>query len=135
MNIVLFVAFVILGYEAGHKNPSEYEKAKKAFDEAKKRLDEEAGDVKKAAEKLADSKIEFNKAHSERENTFERIKYRAEEEKDIWVGLVKLYRSSNMKAREIKTKPRSFYTDPERLISIPEPLQKINCDDCCYMEE
>jgi hypothetical protein len=135
VNICLFGAIVVIAYEAGYKNPSEYKNAKRAFDEARKKLKEEAGDYEEAAEGLANAKIEFNKAHSERAHEFEKIKYKAEEERDIWMGAVQLYRSSNMAVRRDKTKPKSFHRDLEELIVIPESLQKFDCNNCCYEEE
>ncbi|MBE0427710.1 MAG: hypothetical protein IBX72_13840 [Nitrospirae bacterium] len=135
VNICLFGAIVVIAYEAGNKNPSEYKRAKRELEEAERKLEEEAGDLKEAAEELANARIEFNKAHSERIHEFEKIKYKAEEERDIWIGLVQLYRSSNMAARKEKTKPLSFYRDLEGLILIPESLQKLDCNSCCYEEE
>jgi len=135
VNILLFAAIVVLAYEAGHKDPLKYKQAKRAFEDGAKKLKEEAADLEEAAEELANARIEFNKAHSERVHEFEKIKYKAEEERDIWIGLVQLYRSSNMVARRVKIKPKSFNKDLEGLIVIPNPLQKLDCNNCCYEEE
>jgi hypothetical protein len=135
INLGLYVFMAVLGYEAGHKNPSEYRRLKRNFDEATRTLRNEAGDFEEAAEKLANAKIEFNKAHAEREHEFEKFKAEAEKERDIWMWLIQVYRSSNMEARRNKTKPISFKNDPEELVKIPGEFQKLDCGSCCYEEE
>ena len=135
VNILLFAAIVILAYEAGHKDPLKYKQTKRAFEDGAKELKAEAADLEEAAEGLANARIEFNRTHSERVHEFEKIKYKAEEERDIWIGLVQLYRASNMVARRDKTRPKSFFVDLEGLILIPEILQNLDCNACCYEEE
>ena len=61
--------------------------------------------------------------------------HKAEEERDIWIELVQLYRTSNMVVRRDKTRPKSFLVELEWLILIPEILQNLDCNACCYEEE
>jgi hypothetical protein len=142
LNILLSAAFVILAYESGYKNPHEYKLAKTNFEEAEKSLKKAEDRLKKHEEKpdavnkaLVNAQLEFNKAHAERENRFENMHYKAEEERDKWVRLVQDYRAANMQARRKKEKPTSFDKDPEDLINIPDSLQNLDCNNCCYDEE
>lgn len=135
VNILLFAAIVVLAYEAGHKDPLKYKQTKKAFEDGANKLKAEAADLEEAAEGLANARIEFNRTHSERAHKFEKIKHKAAEERDVWIELVQLYRTSNMIARREKTKPKSFFVDIEWLILIPEILHNLDCNACCYEEE
>lgn len=135
VNIVLFVSVIVLAYEAGHKNPSEYRRLKRNYDKAKKILRSDAKNYEDAAEELANTKIEFNKAHTEREHEYEKIRAKANEERDGWMSLLQIYRAANMEARKDKTKPKSFNTDPEELVKLPDEFQKLDCGSCCYEGE
>jgi hypothetical protein len=135
VNILLSAVIVVLAYEAGHKDPLKYKQTKRAFEDGANKLKSEAADLEEAAEGLANARIEFNRTHSERAHKFEKIKHKAAEERDVWIGLVQLYRTSNMIARRDKTKPKSFFVDLEWLILIPEILQNLDCNACCYEEE
>ncbi len=135
VNILLFTAIVVLAYEAGHKNPSEHRRLKRILKDAARKLKKDSGDAEEAAEQFADAKIAFNKAHAEREHRFEKITARAEEERDGWIGLIQIYRASNMAARRNKVKPRSFNSDLEELILMPEELTELDCGNCCYDRE
>jgi len=75
--------------------------------------------VEAVVKELAEAEERFNKAHSEREHTFERYKHKAEAERDSWVSYIRTYRHANMSARKDKTLPESFKVDPETLIKIP----------------
>jgi hypothetical protein len=135
VNILLFAAIVVLAYQAGHKDPLKYKQTKREFEDGANKLKAEAADLEEAAEGLANARIEFNRTHSERVDEFEKIKYKAEEERDIWIELVQLYRTSNMVVRRDKTRPKSFLVELEWLILIPEILQNLDCNACCYEEE
>ncbi len=135
VNIVLFIAIVILSYEAGHKKPSEFKQARRGYEDAAKKLKQERGEIDQSVEALAEAKAVFNKAHTERTKEFEKVKYQAEEEKDKWAGLVQTYRAANMEARRDKAKPESFNTDLETQIKIPDILVKLECGNCCFNEE
>lgn len=135
INFGMYVFMVVFGYESGHKNPSEYRRLKRNYNEAKENLTDKAGDYEETAEKLANAKIAFNEAHAEREHEFEKFKTKAEEERDRWMTLIQVYRTSNMEARRDKTRPKSFDTDPEKLVSLPDEFQRLDCGSCCYEEE
>ena len=135
VNILLSAVIVVLAYKAGHKDPIKYKQTKRAFEDGANRLKAEAADLEEAAEGLANARIEFDSTHSERADEFEKIKYEAEEERGKWIELVQLYRTSNMVARIDKTRPKSFFVELEWLILIPEILQNLDCNACCYEEE
>ncbi len=135
VNIVLFVSVIVLAYEAGHKDPSEYRRLERNYDKAKKILRSDAKNYEEAAEELANARIEFNKAHTEREHEYEKIRAKANEERDVWMSLLQIYRASNMEARKEKMKPKSFNADPEELVKLPDEFQKLDCGACCYEEE
>jgi hypothetical protein len=135
VNIILSAVIVVLAYKAGHRDPVKYKQIKRAFEDGANRLKAEAADLEEAAEGLANARIEFDSTHSERADEFEKIKYEAEEERDKWIELVQLYRTSNMVARIDKTRPKSFFVELEWLILIPEILQNLDCNACCYEEE
>ncbi len=135
VNIILSAVIVVLAYKAGHRDPVKYKQIKRAFEDGANRLKAEAADLEEAAEGLANARIEFDSTHSERADEFEKIKYEAEEERGKWIELVQLYRTSNMVARIDKTRPKSFFVELEWLILIPEILQNLDCNACCYEEE
>jgi|GEM_PF-2099384 len=135
VNIILSAVIVVLAYKAGHRDPVKYKQIKRAFEDGANRLKAEAADLEEAAEGLANARIEFDSTHSERADEFEKIKYEAEEERGKWIELVHLYRTSNMIARIDKTRPKSFFVELEWLILIPEILQNLDCNACCYEEE
>ncbi|MEW6616089.1 MAG: hypothetical protein AB1401_11595 [Thermodesulfobacteriota bacterium] len=135
VNVLLSAVIAIIAYKAGHRDPVKYKQIKRAFEDGANRLKAEAADLEEAAEGLANARIEFDSAHSERADEFEKIKYEAKEERGKWIELVQLYRTSNMLARRNKTRPKSFLVDIEGLISIPEILQNLDCNSCCYEEE
>lgn len=134
VNVVLFVGMIVLAYEAAHKDPSAYKQARNEYEDAEKKLRKEAGDSEQAAQALAAARIAYNKAHTERKKQFEQHRYRAEEERDIWIGMVQTYRSSNMAARQEKAKPASFNVELAHLIEIPQPLTALECKKCRFEE-
>jgi len=132
VNIALFVAMVILSYQVTPRDPEGYKRAKRDFEEANKRLQREAGDLKDAARMLAAARENMNAAHYTRFHEWEKYRYLAEEERDIWVRMIKSYRYANMSARKDKTRPASFSLDPEGRIQMPGVLTELRCEGCAY---
>lgn len=130
INIVLFLAMVLLSYESGYRDHETFKEAKRRFIDAEKEFNEETGDERKAAEDYTNAIINFNNAHANRKNELERVKHKAAQERDIWATFIKTYRSYNMAARKNKTIPASFKEDPTKDIKIPE--MDIDCSKCIY---
>lgn len=125
INIAFFIGLTYLSYTESRRNPGEYRKARQAYEDALKKVDEAGEDNKKYGKELAKAEELFIKAFSAREHAFEEYKHTAEEERDKWVGCIRTYRHADMSARKDKTLPESFRIDPETLIKIPAVFEKL----------
>lgn len=132
-NIVLYSALFLIAYESGHKNLSEYKKAKRALTEAEKRLKKEAGDVEGDLRRLADARIAWNVAHTERSGTFKEIQRKIEVEIAHWIDGIGTYEAANMFARKVKAPPVSFRKNRSVDSFFPPDMQVIECK-CRYDE-
>ncbi|MEW6213986.1 MAG: hypothetical protein AB1478_02085 [Nitrospirota bacterium] len=130
-NFAFFVGITYLSYTEARKNPEDYRKAKKTYEEALKAVKEKGEDVERVAKELSEAEERFNNAYSAREHTFERYKHMAEGERDGWVRYIRTYRHANMSVRKYKTSPESFKIDPETLIKIPAAFENLDwsCPD------
>jgi hypothetical protein len=132
-NMAIFIILTFLSYVEARKDPEEYRKARRTYQEAEATLKKEGGDVERVGKELAEAEERFINAHTARESAFEKYQFAAQEERDKAARYIRTYRQANLNARKDKGRPESFTVDPETLIKIPEVLETL--DWSCPGEE
>jgi hypothetical protein len=135
INLVLFVALFIIAYESGHKDPSGFKNAVKAVNEAETKLKGETGINAELAKKRVETLHQWTKAHADRKRVFESAQKKIKAEITAWIRYIGVYQSTNMAARNNKTKPASFKVAIDEVQFFPPTMKTLECNGCQYEQE
>jgi len=130
INLLLFMLAILASFAAAHEEPQLYKDLTRRYIDARDALKEEAKEHKETVEEYEDADSDFQQSHNNRKKILERLVATAKNRIDVAEWLVKVYRTANMDARDIKTKPKCF-TREHQQPQLPSALWEANVDWEC----
>lgn len=129
INVGLFFVSMLVAYAGGHRDKPEYQRRKKIFKDAKRRLAKESSEAQAAGTVLERAELRYQRAKETRGKRYEHLRQKAIGVIETADWLTSVYESANVEGREDGAVPRCFNRHQENRIQLPEIFESKEVTD------